>query len=369
MNKGLRIAAGIASLSWLAACNTAPEKPPLTKEQADLMLLQASGPQEVQNRKDQLKQQMQDATDNLFASALDAGQAVVVMPTINLDSEGFNFISYRDISRFATMSSGVTEWVNSTHPKEVFRTGPSQSLFRVGPSGAFYEALSGRRRYQIYVVTPGHYDLLGIRYSMPKARMPSRTGLPQSSHHIGMVTLRDAMFRLEEPDDHRNLKNSAKFVSDTYCTPAKISRGDCGIWEQAPSDAGKKRRIYQVHPTTPFAGLGMQVRFAAPFASFDIKPGEVVLMDGFYPEDPSTVYNDTDCQRVGVDKMQCGARNASLVRIFSSLEDFRSVGDPAKSGATKLSAILQKLQERTIKVHARKIVRNSVWGQTYRIGR
>lgn len=371
MKKGLKTFAGVTALFLLAGCGgTAPEKPPLSREEAERMLFEASSPQEKQYSTDRSIQKLQEATDSMFAAALNAGMAVVIMPTINLDSQPYNFSSYRDINIYTTLRSGVTEWVNPAHPTLGFRAGNTQRLDVVGPTGSFYEAASARRRYQVYVVAPGHYDLRGALYSMPNARKPATSSVRPTSARVGLVTLREAMFRMEDiVTDWSNPKNTTKTVIDTYCTSARVSRGECGIWELSRSAAKAPAPAYQLRPSIPVSGLATYVHLDEPFAGFDIKSGEVLLMDGLYPEAPAATFNDTDCKRSGVDRIECGARSATLVRVLASLEDFRSVANPAKSGLPKMAASLQKAQYRELKIRAREAKRDSLWGQVYQAGR
>lgn len=370
MKKGLITLGGLAALTVLAGCASQPQRPPLSREEADRMLLEASGPQEKQRNVNERVQKLQEATDNMFAAGMNAGMAVVIMPTINLDSQPYNFSSYRDINIYTTLSSGVTEWVNPAHPAQGFRTGNTQKLAVVGPTGSFYEAASARRRYQVYVLVPGHYDLRGAFFSTPNASKPLTTSVRPASRQIGKLTMREAMFRMDDTvTDWTNPKNTSKIVIDTYCTSARVSRGECGAWELGQPAAKTTAPVYQMRPSIPVSGLASYVHFDEPFAGFDIKPGEVLLMDGFYPEAPAATFNDADCKRSGADRIECGLRSATLTRIPASLEDFRDVANPAAAGLPKMAASLQKAQYRELKISAREAKSNSLWGQAYQTGK
>lgn len=318
-------------------------------------------------------QELRSATDDLFAAAVDAGQAVVVIPTINLDSQTYDFHANKDINRFTTLSSGVTEWVNAASPATVLKVGNSQKITQVGPAGSYYQTVSGRRLYQIYVVAPGHYDLLGADYSVPHGRKPLKSGSAQNSYGIGSVTMRDAMFREEESSvEWADPRYESKTVTDTYCTSVRVVNGECVSWGQNQREVKNQVSAggYETRRrNTQAAGLAVHVKFDKPFASFDIKPGEILLMDGFYPEAPSANYNEADCKRTDVDQVQCQMRAASLTRVFASMDNFRSATDPAKYGFKQMSARLQRMQYREPKILGSEVARESIWGQPYQIGK
>jgi len=355
MEKALSRITGIALLLMLTGCGG------ISHHQSSL------------DKKKQAAMKMRTAVDDLFAAAVDAGQAVVIIPTVNLDSQHFDFHDNKDNNRFAELYGGVTEWVNAADPAKILKVGNSQKILQVGPTGSYYQTVSGRRLYQIYVVAPGHYDLLGASYGIPHGHKPLKSAKVTKSQGIGVATLTEATFREEkswvawEDPEYRT-----RTVTDEHCVAVRVVSGQCAATEQNQyqvtdqvSTGGYKthRRNLQV------PGLAVQIRFDKPFASFDIKPREVIVMDGFYPEVPAAAYKDADCKRSDVDKMQCQMHAASLVRIFASLKNFRSASDPSKYGFTQMSARLQKLQYREPQIRGREVARESLWGQPYQIGK
>jgi len=353
MKKELRLAAGSLALLVLAGCAGSPEKPkPMTRQQ----------------QAEQLKQ----AVDSLFGIASQAGQGIVVMPTINLDSQTYNFYDSNDINRFTALRSGVTEWVDADDPSHVLKVGNSQQYTKVGATGSFFQTVSGRRLYQIYVVTPGHYELMGASYDLPRATRPLKSATAPKTHGVGVATLSDAMFReVESSVEWQGPRYSTQTVTDNYCTAALVD-GSCVSWGQDSHQVVNQESAggYEnVHRNTQAPGLSVHERFDKPFASFDVKPGEVILVDGFYPEAPSALYKDSDCKRSDVDKMDCQLHGASLVRIFASMDNFRSATDPAKYGFTQMSAALQALQYREPQIHGTEVARQSIWGQPYQVGK
>lgn len=354
MNKDLRLATGMMALLMLASCASQPPQPkPLTRSQ----------------KLAQLKQ----AADDLFGVALQSGQAIVVIPTVNLDSQTYNFYDSDDINRFTALRGGVAEWVNADDPSQVLKAGNSQSFTKVGASGSFFQTVSGVRLYQVYVVKPGHYDLLGASYDMPRATRPLKSGTAPKNHGVGVATLSDTMFReMETTVEWEDPRYSKKTVTDNYCTSQFAVSGNCASWGQSEHQVVSQESAggyKSVHRNTEAPGLSVHERFDTAFASFDIKPGEAILVDGFYPEAPSALYNDSDCQRSDVDKMDCQLHGAVLIRMFASLDNFRSASDPSQYGFPQMSASLKNLQYREPQIHGTEVARQSIWGQPYQVGK
>lgn len=314
--------------------------------------------------------QLHAATDDLFEAALASGMAVVVTTTINLDSQQYDFENNDDAVRFEKLRTGTAVWRNRANPKRVLHVGNNMKAEKIGVHGSHYQTVFGRTLYQVYIVEPGQYDLMGSVYNSPRTTAPN----PQANRDItpsplGLVTLVEKAFsEFDRGQRWQDPQYQTETVNQSYCAAVRVVSGECVSWGNNAYDvtrqtsAGgwvadiKERKV---------ASIEAYSDLKKPFATFEVAPGEAVLVDGFYPEAPNVGFEQSDCRRVANDKLDCQLSALYMVRIPTGLQEFRSASDPSKYGYMKMSKALANLQYRPVKLNAKPVEDDSIWGETY----
>ncbi|WP_296260330.1 MULTISPECIES: hypothetical protein [unclassified Pseudomonas] len=309
------------------------------------------------------------AVDQLFANARAAGKAIVVTTTASLDTLQFDFKNNDSAAEFAKLRSANVLWRNAANPDQALNVGYDTDINR-DPKGSYFQNGFGRAIYKIYLVDPGHYSLDTITYNLP--RIPPNEPLgepPIYPSSLGFAIL--SPFKLDE-FDHGQAWHDATYESTTHhesvCIQVMMPENRCISWgdssynvEQQTSNAGwrdttEKREV---------RGRAVSITLNRPFATFDVAAGEAIMIDGFYPEPPSSGLKPGSCQQATDTSMRCELSETKLAKIPAKVADFNQSVHPAQYGLPGVAAALVGIVYRPVSIMAKKTSASSQWGQSY----
>lgn len=278
---------------------------------------------EHQRLADELAAQHREDEAWLSARMRSAGQAIVITPIPDSGNQ-YGFVNPRKSPDAWTDATSFTHWVSDSSVPLVVgeRTAPSE----VGFGGYLYTISTGKRRYMAYAVQPGHYRIGRLTAEMANRVMPN---VEVGALH-GPASVGTAYFEQQKYDEfyHTADWHDAKFedrtIVQSYC--AMIVEGPCVQWgqnrqtvQEMVEAAGFKDTIHSRDADM----VRVDATIGQPTASFDVGPGEVVLVDGFYAQQPSLEFDDHRCvsERDGV---RCDVTEVALVRIGAEPADLQS---------------------------------------------
>ncbi|WP_431484070.1 hypothetical protein [Pseudomonas solani] len=310
------------------------------------------------------------ATDDLFEAAMASGMAIVVTTTINLDSQQYNFENNDDTVRFEKLRTATAVWRNSANPDRQLFVGNNMQAEKIGAHGSHYQTVFGRTLYQIYIVEPGHYDLVGSLYNSPRTSTPNpRTNQDIKPSTLGQVTLVEKEFtEFDRGQRWQDAQYRTETVNQSYCAAVRVVSGECVSWGNNSYDVTNQTAAagwVSSVSARKVASVETHSELKKAFASFDVAPGEAIVVDGFYPEAPNVGFEEKDCRRTANDKLECELSALYMVRIPTGLQEFRGATDPAEYGYVKMSKALANLQYRPVKLNAKPVKDETIWGETY----
>jgi hypothetical protein len=309
------------------------------------------------------------AVDQLFANARAAGKAIVVTTTASLDTLQFDFKNNDSAAEFAKLRSANVLWRNTANPDQALNVGYDTDITQ-DPKGSYFQNGFGRAIYKVYLVEPGHYSLDTITYNLPRITPYEPLGEPPiRPSSLGFAIL--SPFELDE-FDHGQAWHDATYANTTQhesvCTQVMMPENRCISWgdssynvEQQTSNAGwrdtTKKRVVQ--------GRAVSITLSRPFATFDVAAGEAIMIDGFYPEPPSSGLKPGSCQQASDTSMRCEVSDSKLAKIPAKVADFNQSVHPAQYGLPGVAAALKGIVYRPVSIMAKKTTGNSQWGPSY----
>ena len=319
------------------------------------------------------QKQLRDMSDKLLSTATKAGKAIVVTSTINLDSSPTRDFTKPEVSaEFLRERSSLTEWRSADNPANSFKVGNGQSALDIGDvKGSHMQVVFGRTLYQVFVVEPGTYNLVGSTHVIPRislANPAANTKIRRSA--LGDVVLDETTFtEFEKGQRWQDATYRTDRIRQTRCTSVRVVNGECMSTADASYDQVQQTGAAGWTSTTKaneVAGVKAKAQLRKPFASFSVAPGEVVLVDGFYGDAPNFGFAEKDCERVESAQIRCEINRYSMVRVPTSVQDFRKTTPPAELGLPLAGEALAKVQYREPKIFAKATGTSSTrWGQDY----
>ncbi|MCW4462246.1 hypothetical protein OK349_11060 [Sphingomonas sp. BT-65] len=305
-------------------------------------------------------------TDQLFLDALENGMSIIVTATINLDHKYPNKDAMIDNSALYTSSRTGTFVIDRTSTS-VWKGQRPESFFTVGndsdfKSGeldrAFYSFTSGGTRYMVYIVAPGTYTLTGGSYKLPRTRAP-RAGASRGTggaSRIGQVSFRETKFsEYQMGQEWRNAAYVTETVKSNYCAMAIAGSDQCvqwGTYTDNVTSQGRAAGYYKTTKEVKVDGVEVQAILTTPFASFTARPGEILLVDGLFAENPAPSFTEKGCERIKSDQVNCALTGYDLTRIRALPEDMARANAAAR-GFPKLGKILTRIQYRELTMAAK----------------
>lgn len=351
----LTLAAGVLSLAGCVPLGSGP----------GAGAAQAFDPAAIQKAQEEKRK----ALDQLFANARAAGKAIVVTTTASLDTLHFNFENNDDSAEFAKLRSANALWHNAANPAQALNVGYDTDINR-DPKGSYFQNAFGRTLYKIYLVEPGHYTLDTITYNVPRVPPYEPLGEPPiRPSSLGFAML--SPFKLDEFDRGQAWHDATYETTtqhESVCTQVLMPSNQCISWGDSSYNVDQQTSSAGWQPTIQkreVEGRSVSITLNRPFATFDVGPGEAIMIDGFYPEPPSSRLKPDSCQQASETSMRCELGETTLVKIPGKVEDFNQSVHPAQYGLPGVAAALQGLTYRPISIMARKTSGTSQWGPSY----
>ena len=265
--------------------------------------------------------------DWLYGRVIEAGLSLVVMPVLNVDGK------YKGASSAQGYPPGL--WADLASLSRWEREGGGTPLLvghrgdfaALGMTGSRHSFVADNARYLVYIVNPGRYSLTGSSIDLRLTKLPEiREDGPSTRKVIGSVTLEPYRYPeyYREPE-WKNAEYQDREYKQNYCS-LTIVGGPCVQWSnytQVVTEQTKAAGYYDAVRSYMADGLKLDARSSKPIAHFDIAPGEVALVDGFYAQHPSTSFNENRCKNEGKG-VNCNLTEIAFVRIPAKLQDLSS---------------------------------------------
>lgn len=316
---------------------------------------------------------MAEATDKLLTGAIQAGKAIVVTTTVNLDSKQWGDLNNPNVSaEFNRQRNSVTEWRNTDNPAHAFKVGNGQSAMDIKSlKGSHMQVTFGRTLYQVFVVEPGTYTLAGGSNALPRTTLANPVANAQMRRSaLGSVIMDETTFtEYVRGQEWRDATYETNRVNQTVCTAVRVASGQCAATADTSYDQVRQTRPAGYASTTTAQNIGgvwAHASLRKPFATFSVGKGEVVLVDGFYGDGPTTTFAEKDCERIESAKVRCELSKYTMIRIPTSLQDFSKTTPAGEFGLPGTEALLKNMQYRQPRIFAKAGSTNSTpWGQEY----
>ncbi|MCF7221661.1 hypothetical protein [Marilutibacter chinensis] len=192
--------------------------------------------------------------------------------------------------------------------------------------GATQVRVNGRD-YLVSVERPGRYSLKAVRYV---ARNASLDGMelaqePVRSRGIGVVYLSNGTYAAHEwTQEWKDEISWNEYRLQTYCTPTVgghcISSSAMEAQKRVARPAGYQPTVKEVDRPAVNASISLD----RDFASFELRAGEVVLVDGVFARPPNVWFDDASCEAGAGDDVKCDLSGFAMQRIAASIDDLRA---------------------------------------------
>lgn len=293
------------------------------------------------------------------------GYAVVLIPVSFETSYGKTF---------------VTNWTNEDMPGSSMLV-ESKSAFRVGRDGQSYE---------VVFVNPGRFALRGTFASVgeqtwqninAKPGVPSSNGLGWVVFQYGQTMALDKLRYVWQPAQYRD-----NWVNKSYCTAVFAGTGQCAASnnERVNEKVITQASGYRPEFTRKLAGkTDIFVATNKPVAEFEVRAGEIILIDSFFAEFPNYTFDETRCYSLEKDNDKwCELQELRLQHVPASIDALRKIlSKPSNKKQLlvmpweplnpnkKLAQALDSIQYREVKINAKLSgIRDTKMGQTYVVG-
>lgn len=281
----------------------------------------------AEERENLLRSKFRQNLDWLYARALEAGRAIVVVPVLNVDEKYRGTGHEQDPVGLWNNLSSTTRW-RREGADSTLRVGHHEGALHAGMPGFHHSFVADRARYLVYVVEPGRYTIDGTSIEMKRTVLPElRPGRLSAASKLGTVYLEPAKYTdFYRTQEWRDARFAEREVVNSYCSMAIAGGGPCVQWSNHTStahDLVAQAGYYDTPKAYAADVVRADTRLARPFASFEVKPGEAVVIDGFYAMHPSFSYDTARCasEARGV---RCDLKDFVLARIPGKLDDLRS---------------------------------------------
>ena len=270
--------------------------------------------------------------DALHQRALLGGKAIVIIPSVNLKEK---YAKPDDIqSRQAELlidRTSTTIWQDSNDPRNAIKVGADVTADNVGLHGYTYAFVANKTRYFVYIVDPGTYTVAGSTYEAIHASMPQPASKKKSSaSRLGQVSLAQVKStEFYQTQAWFDAVYQDREIRDDYCTLA-IAGGPCVQWNSSShtvQDQLHAGGFREVTKSRAVDGLVVAAKLSKPFASFNVSPGEVVMVDGFFAEYPNAKFDDHRCEQVSGVNVQCDLKQYTLLRISAQIDDLKTLDE------------------------------------------
>ncbi|MBD8881592.1 hypothetical protein IHE49_13985 [Rhodanobacter sp. 7MK24] len=292
---------------------------------------------DAQTQLDKEIELMRKARTSLYQRAVHAGKAILFLPMTNVDHKYAQATANDLIPGGAIHQSyhfdqtTVLIWRATGDTDDIIRVGDQISLIREGLFGYVQSASANKTRYGIYIADPGSYDLVGLTYDLAHTSLPALsskhwTTTPRLGMGILAIT-RDVEFSSHQQWFNAQYQNVQVYDGST-CDMVQTGGGvsGCAHWQENyhdethVSDPGGWRTMVDKGYA---GGLATSIKFAKPFAHFDVKPGAIIVSDGFAATPDSIQFDSNACHQAGDSLVDCNIDSVKLFRIPGSTSELQ----------------------------------------------
>lgn len=290
------------------------------------------------------------------------GFAIVLMPIIRKDPW--------DVKIY------VTSWTNETVAGSSMLV-ESKRAFRVGKPDQFYEMI---------FVNPGRFVMRGTFYSagettppVIKPGVPTNKGLGLITFKYGERLAREISGWVWQPGKYRD-----KYVLKQECTSVFLD-GRCATSENVSVNEPIQYEFPSYKPQYSYNLRGTTDVYVAankPIAEFEVRAGEIILIDSIFAELPYYYYDEKQCYKLDEEgkTISCELTEFRIQHVPAKIEELRkiiakpsgkqsgypiSTRDPLYPNKI-LAKTLEPIQYREVKINAKPT--DDGWskvGQTY----
>jgi hypothetical protein len=315
--------------------------------------------------------------DEIIEAAHRQGVAILVVATLSMDYKYPSPAILNDNladevtdkgSSAAIEYSMAAEWVNVANPDSVVVVAQHVSLYEIGASGWVYRQRIGNNDYLIFAVEPGTYSLSKISYPRPRSKLGAGYAIASGTGAASIGELRQvasSMFEAEQTMVYR----------DAVTTTVEASE-ECNWWYKGvctqpvyTPEHTEQTSAAGYYPQTdylPTPAIDVGIKLTGDVASFQVEAGEVILVDGLFPQPLDTDMGVADC-RNGESMHVCALKSLELIRAKGSVEQLRAFDFAAKL-YPRLGGLMANAQYRSLKLNATTFG-ESKFGERYRFSR
>lgn len=319
--------------------------------------------------------------DKTLSDAIANGMSIVIVPTINMAEKykglGSNEILVKAEKEFTADRTFTLNWAREGSSDIALRTGNIRYLFgsldmkskNDGAPDSFYQIVEGPILYQVYVVVPGTYDLVGQSAEIHETSAPqAEWNRTYRGSTIGTLSLKEGKSpKYYRAVEWQNATIDTKERRGTFCTSVFVVSGNCAYWEKKSwqeSYVSRPAGYYNALKSEPVDSVIVEHRLTRPFASFSVATGEAILIDGLFAEYPNSNFPVGDCSRTQPDSVLCPLTGYTLAKLYGAEEGFRKI-DYSGELVPKFEKIAAKVVYRPLKMYATEGGQNSRWGPSY----
>lgn len=318
-----------------------------------------------------------EKADEIIEKLYTDGRAIVVVAALGIDhkypTEALLDENLADEITDSGTSAAVDismamEWINISDPESMLVVTQKGFVGGIGLGGWFLTQRIGDNDYMIYVVEPGTYSLSKIGYPRPRSKLGEGHGMVSASGTPAIGELRQVASKMFEAEE------TVVFLDAATATVAASEQ--CNWWYKGvctqsvyTPEHTKQVRAAGLYPKTeyvPIAAIDVGIKFNTEVASFQVKAGEIVLVDGLFPQ-PLDADMGVDNCRGGESMQVCALKSIELVRAAGSVEQLRAF-DFSAEFYPRLARLIAGAQSRPLKLKGTPSG-ESKFGERYRIGR
>jgi hypothetical protein len=318
-----------------------------------------------------------EKADQIIETLYNQGRAILIVATLGID---FKYPTeallddnladeVTDKGRSAAVEySMAMEWVNVTDPESMVVIAQNVSLQQIGPPGWFYRHKIGNNDYLVFVVEPGTYSLSKISYPRPRSRLGEGQFIASGHRTAAIGELRQVASSMLEAEETMVYRDA---ITTTVAGSEECNWWYKGVCTQSvyTPEYTEQTRAAGYYPMTnylPIPATDVGIKFTDEVASFQVEAGEVILVDGLFPQPLDTDMGVDDCRR-GESMEVCALQSMELVRAKGSVEQLRAF-DFAAVFYPRLGKLVSGVQHRQLKLNGTPLG-ESKFGERYRFSR
>lgn len=293
----------------------------------------------AQQQLDSKVQHVMQARAELYQRAHRAGKAIVFVPMVNVASKYAGTDAKERISGGSIYKSTHFDrtttfiWQAVGEPKDIFKVGDEMSLRREGLFGYIQSELANKTMYGVYIVTPGRYELVRLSYELADSSLPELDSKRWvESPKLGMASFaitRNAQLKSHEAWAGPEFEN-VKVYNGTSC-PYVVGGMCAGGSAQYRTEAQMTKAAgwREVVDKSYAGGLATTVTLTKPFAQLEVKPGAIIVTDGFSAIQDSVAYDSAACKQAGDKLVNCAINSLKLFRIPGRTNEIQLTAESA----------------------------------------